>query len=357
MKSQLHLTLVLICLVALSNHLYADQIDDYVKRQMQRQHIPGLSLAIVKNGKIIKAKGYGLVNMELNVPATKDSVYEIGSVTKVFTATAVMMLVNDGKISLDDRITNYLSDLPQTWNEITVRHLLSHTSGITNDYCDVGETSTRLRNPLSPKEFMEFVANYQLASAPGKNWAYSNTGFYLLGLIIEKVSGKSYADFMRQRIFMPLGMNSTGVYSRETIITNRARGYTWWHYQNALYNGNYWDMSWAYSAGGITSSVMDLAKWDAALYTDKLLPKARLEQMWSPEKGRDPFAWGVDHDSRYGRRMQHFGGTPGFSSGIGRWTDQQLGIIVLMNMNEVPSWDIVDGIVKFYVAKFHSSSP
>jgi D-alanyl-D-alanine carboxypeptidase len=322
-----------------------------VKQQMQKQHIPGLSLAIVKNGKIVKAKGYGLANVELNVPATKDSVYEIGSVTKVFTATAVMMLVNDGKIGLDDKITNYVSGLPQAWSEISVRHLLSHTSGITNDYADVGETSTRLRNPLLSKQFLELVTNYQLASSPGEKWAYSNTGYYLLGLIIEKASGKSYADFMKQRIFMPLGMRSTGVYSHETVITNRARGYAWWGY-GGLHNGNYWDSSWPYSAGAITSSVMDLAKWDAALYTDKLLPKARLEEMWVIEGGRYPLGWGVGISKRYGRELNHFGGTPGFSSGIERWLDQRLTIILMANLHDVPSWDIVDGIANFYVPDF-----
>src|SRR5262249_49395155 len=146
-------------------------------------------------------------SVELNVSATKDTVYEIGSVTKVFTATAVMILVNDGKIGLDDKITNYLSGLPPAWADITVRHLLSHTSGITNDYVDVGETSTRLRNPLSPKEFLESATSFPLASPPGEKWAYSNTGFYVLGLIIEKASGKTYADFMKQRMFGPLGMH------------------------------------------------------------------------------------------------------------------------------------------------------
>ena len=348
MKTQLRLTLALTCWLPLTNLLRADQIDDYVKQQMKQRHIPGLSLAVVKNNKIIKAKGYGLANVELNVPATKDTVYEIGSVTKVFTATAVMMLVNDGKVGLDDTITNYLSGLPQAWAGITVRHLLSHTSGITNDYVDVGETSTRLRNPLSPKEFLESATNFPLASPAGKKWAYSNTGFYLLGLLIEKASGKSYADFMSQRIFIPLGMDSTGVYSQETVITNRARGYVWWKY-GGLHNGNYWDTSWPYSAGGVTSSVMDLVNWDAALYTDKLLPQARLEQMWATEAGRYSLAWGVSISSRYGRWLNHWGGTPGFSSGIERWLDQKLTIIVLANMHEVPSWEIVVGIRHFFL--------
>lgn len=326
----------------------ADGVDDYVKCQMRRYHIPGVSLAIVKERKVIKAKSYGLASVELNVPATKDTIYQIGSVTKVFTATAVMMLVNDGKIRLDDRITNYVSGLPPAWSGITVRHLLSHTSGITNDYADVGETSTRLRNPLSPEQFLESATNFPLASVPGEKWAYSNSGYYLLGLIIEKASGKSYADFMKQRIFVTLGMHSTGVNSLETVVTNRAGGYSWWNY-GGLHNGNYWDISWAFSAGGITSSVMDLARWDAALYTDELLPKARLEQMWTLEAGQYPLGWGVDISKRYGRALNHFGGTPGSSSGIQRWIDQRLAIIVLANMQAVPSWDIVEGVSYFYL--------
>lgn len=338
----------IICLV-ITFSSRADRVDDYVKRQMQRYRIPGVSLAVVKDGKIIKAKSYGLASVELNVPATKDSVYQIGSITKVFTATAVMILVNDGKIRLDDKITNYVSGLPQAWSDISVRHLLSHTSGITNDYTYVGETSTRLRDPLSPQQFLESATNFPLASVPGEKWAYSNTGFYLLGLIIEKASGKSYADFMKQRIFAPSGMDSSGVCSRETIITNRACGYAWWHYQKALYNGNYSDMSWAFSAGGITTSLMDLVRWDAALNTDKFLPKARLGEMWTPEKGQYPLGWGVNITKRYGRELNHFGGTPGFSSGIECWIDQRLSIIFLANMQEVPSWDICDGISYIYL--------
>jgi len=345
--SMRHAIFAFVCLLAVFRCRGVD-VDNYVKRQMQRYHIPGVSLAIVKDGKVISAKSYGLASVELNVPATKDSIYQIGSITKVFTATAVMILVNDGKIRLDDKITNYVSGLPRAWNGISVRHLLSHTSGITNDYVDVGDFSTRLRDPLSPKQFLESATNFPLASTPGEKWAYSNTGYYLLGLIIEKASGKSYADFMSQRIFVPLGMLSTSVNSLETVVTNRAGGYSWWNY-GGLHNENYLDMSWAYSAGGITSSVMDLARWDAALYTEKLLPKSRLEQMWTLEKGQYPLGWGVNISKQYGRGLAHYGGTPGFSSGIVRWIDQRLTIIILENMHMVPSWDIVDGISYFYL--------
>jgi D-alanyl-D-alanine carboxypeptidase len=322
---------------------HADQIDDYVRREMRRQHIPGLSLGVVKDGRIIKAKGYGLANVELNVPATKDTVYEIGSVTKVFTATAVMILVNDGKIGLDDRITNYLSGLPSSWTDITVRHLLAHTSGITNDY-NMATNYIGRRIPLSPKAAIKSVAGSPLAFTPGAKKAYCNTGYYLLGLIIEKASGKSYGDFMKERMFIPLNMQSSRMNDLEAVITNRASGYVWYR---GLLNARYLDMSWAYSAGGLVTSVADMAKWDAALYSDKLIPQSLLQQMWTVG-GKDALGWGVAEGAPYGRFLNHSGQTPGFVACIERWIDQKLTIVVLANEQDVPSWDIVDGVSYFF---------
>jgi D-alanyl-D-alanine carboxypeptidase len=335
---------------------FTDDVDDYVNRQMRRHHIPGLSLAVVKDGKVIKAKGYGLANVELNVPATKDTVYQIGSVTKVFTSAAVMILVNDGKINLDDKITNYVSQLPQSWSDITVRHLLSHTSGITNDYAAETKYIGR-RAPLSARAMINSVSNSPLNSEPGAKVAYSNTGYYLLGLLIEKVSGKSYADFIKERIFVPLKMDSTRVNDPRTVITNRANGY---FYGTDLRNNEYMDMSWPYSAGALISSVMDMAKWDAALDTDKLLPRSRLEQMWTPYKLNDGstvdyvgLGWGINTKPPCGRELSHFGQTPGFVAGFARWTDQRLTVIVLANREEVASWEIVDGISRRYLPKLN----
>ncbi|MDB6054005.1 MAG: pbpE 2 [Verrucomicrobiales bacterium] len=335
-------------------HSRADDVDDYVNRQMRRLHIPGLSLAVVKDGKVIKAKGYGLANVELNVPATKDTVYEIGSVTKVFTSTAVMILVNDGKINLDDKITNYVSQLPQHWSGITVRHLLSHTSGITNDYAAETKYIGR-RAPLSARAMLSSVTNSPLNFEPGEKFFYSNTGYYLLGLLIEKASGKSYADFMKERIFVPLKMDSTCVNDSRAIMTNRANGY---FYGRDLRNNEYMDMSWPYSAGALISSVMDMVKWDAALYTDKLLPQNYREQMWKPARLNDGstvdflgLGWGIETKPPYGRGLMHFGQIPGFIAGFTRWTDQRLFVVVLANMEGVPSGDIVDGISRRYLPR------
>jgi CubicO group peptidase (beta-lactamase class C family) len=178
-----------------------DVIDSYIETQMRNLHIPGVSLAVVRDGRIVKAKGYGLANIESNSAATPKTVYEIGSLTKQFTAAAVMMLVEEGKLSLDDKITKYFPDAPQAWNRITVRHLLSHTSGIQNHVAVPGYLNrfkTNLSFETTPtreeilKEFFKLPSEFE----PGETWAYDNTGYYLLGFVIEKTSGKSYYQFL-----------------------------------------------------------------------------------------------------------------------------------------------------------------
>jgi D-alanyl-D-alanine carboxypeptidase len=330
-------------------HSFADEVDNYVKRQMWRYHIPGVSLAVIKDGKVIKEKSYGLANVELNLPPTKDTIFQIGSVTKVFTATAVMILVNDGKVGLDDRITNYLANLPSTWSNITVRHLLSHRSGITNDYLD--RESLAYRVPLSATQMIQSVADSPLAFEPGEKVAYSNTGYYLLGMLIEKVSGESYAKFMKDRIFVPLNMSSTSVNDLSAVVTNRASGYS---YGTELRNNEYWDTSWLFSAGAIISSVADLIRWDAGLNTQKLLPQARIEEMWANGGGYYPLGWGLAVSDRYGRKLGNYGRTPGFSAGFQRWIDQRLTIVFLANMDGFTAgtawnWDICDGISYLYL--------
>jgi D-alanyl-D-alanine carboxypeptidase len=327
---------------------HADSVDDFVKRQMRLRQIPGLSLAVVKEGNIIKAKGYGLANVELNVPATQDTIYEIGSVTKVLTATAIVMLVNDGKMRLDDPITNYLSGLPAAWGGVTVRHLLAHTSGITNK---VDASRMDLRFPFSTNKLFQAIANSPLSSEPGEKSAYSNTGYDLAGLILERVSGKRYADLLKDRIFDPLGMHSTRVNDRELIITNRASGYTIGA-KGEVSNNDYVDSSRYFSAGGVVSSVMDLAKWDAALYTDKLLPKSRLEEMGTPVRLKDGsmvgLGWGIG-STPLGRGLAGQGRMPGFVAMVARWIDQRLTVIVLANQEVLSPWDIVSGVSERYL--------
>ncbi len=200
----------------------SDAVDAYIEGRMQKRHIPGVSIAIVQDGKVVRLKGYGFANVELSVPATENSVYQLASVTKMFTATAVMMLVEDGKLGLDDKITDRLSDLPPAWKVVTVGQLLSHTSGI-KSYTSVRDFHKSARKDYSQREILDLVAKEPLEFAPGEKWSYSNTGYFLLGMLIEKVSGKPYGEFLSERIFKPLGMTQTRVNDLRDVIKGRAK--------------------------------------------------------------------------------------------------------------------------------------
>ena len=333
--------LIIFCL---SGAAKGDVVDNYIETQRRALHIPGISLAVVRDGRIIKAKGYGLANIEANSAAAPNTVYEIGSLTKQFTATAVMMLVEEGKVSLDDKITNYFPDAPKNWNQITVRHLLSHTSGIQNHVAVPGYLNrfkTNLSFETTPtreeilKEFFKLPSEFD----PGETWAYDNTGYYLLGFVVEKASGKPYYQFLDERIFKPLAMIATRSTDPRPIVPNRAAGYEW--ADDKYENRPVLLPNIAFSAGTILSTVEDLAKWDAALDGEKLLKKSSLEQMWTPAKTNGGASVSFDYgfgwflDNYHGHRIvQHAGGTPGFSSVIYRFRDDKLTIIILSNHSD-----------------------
>jgi D-alanyl-D-alanine carboxypeptidase len=322
----------------------SDKIDDYIIAQMERLHIPGVSVAIVRDGRIVKAQGYGFANLELKAPATKETVYEIGSNAKQFTAAAIMMLVEQGKVHLDDPITKYFPEAPQAWRGITIRRLLTHTGGIQNHvavphWLDVFRTNLALETAPPRDELLKMFFKLPLEFQPGETWAYDNTGYYLLGIVIEKASGKSYWRFLDEHIFKPLGMIATRNTDPQPIVPNRASGYEWknGHFENrpvllpAI----------AFSAGSLLSTVEDMAKWDAELYTKKLLKKSSLDQMWTAAVTIDgeaaPFNYGFGWfvDSYHGHRfVQHSGGTPGFSSVIYRFIDDKLTVIILTNHSD-----------------------
>ena len=322
----------------------ADKIDDYITGQMQRLHIPGASLAIVRDGRLLKAEGYGVDNLELKAQATKATVYEIGSNTKQFTAAAIMMLVEDRKISLDDSVTKYFAEAPPAWRGVTIRHLLTHTSGIQNhvavpDWLDVFRTNLKFETAPPRDELLKMFFKLPLEFQPGETWAYDNTGYYLLGIVIEKASGKSYWQFLDERIFKPLRMNATRNTDPQPIVPNRASGYEWKndHFENrpVLLPPI------AFSAGSLLSTAEDMAKWDAALYTEKLLKKSSLDEIWTAaatnDKAAMPFNYGFGWfvDTYHGHRfVQHSGGTPGFSSVIYRFIDDKLTIIILTNHSD-----------------------
>jgi D-alanyl-D-alanine carboxypeptidase len=347
--------LLVICLMCswlalVSGITHADRVDDYIKKQMQRQHIPGLSLAIVRDGKILKARGYGLANVEMNVPATPSTVYQLASVTKQFTATAIMLLAQEGKISLDDKIDKHVDGTPDIWKEITVRHLLTMTSGI-KDYLSLPPENDRQDTTLD--KIVQRVTGLPLDFAPGEKYKYSNTNYVLLAIIIQKTSGQPYDAFLAERVFKPLGMTATRRTSLNDVIPYRAAGYTRANdtWQNSAYlNPTLWDNG----DGGMLSSVLDLAKWDAALYRDTILTAPSRQQMWTPGKLNDGkthaygFGWGVDRSQGH-RRIWHSGGRPGTSTIISRYVDDKLTVIILANVGGCGFLDVAERIAGFYV--------
>lgn len=319
-----------------------DKVDDYVTAEMQKQHIPGLALGVYRAGNIIKAQEYGLANVELNVPVKPETIFQSGSVGKQFTATAVMMLVEEGKVGLDDPVSKYFAGAPDNWKNIKVRNLLSHTSGLAeyeSDELTKPGAPFYLRLDFTEDELFKKIAALPIEFPAGEAWRYRNTNYLLLGLLIRKVTGEFYGDFLQERVFKPLGMTATRIISEADIIPNRAAGYR-------LVNGQLKNQEWvsptfnSTADGALYFNVLDLAKWDAALYTEKLLKKASLEQMWTvvrlnngqPNKGNYGFAWRIDRIGSH-KVIQHAGAWQGFTTYIARYVDDRLTVVVLTNLD------------------------
>jgi CubicO group peptidase (beta-lactamase class C family) len=330
------LALVLFAATAFCNEpdpSIAAEVDDYVRAQMNLLHIPGLSLAVAKDGRVIYQNAYGLADVELNVPVTADTVFQIQSITKTFTAAAIMMLVEEQKVALDDPVSKYLDGTPESWRPITIRHLLNHTSGI-KDF--INEPTASLRLDVTEQQVLEAAAPRPLDFPPGQRYAYSNTGYHLLAMVIRRVTGKSYGGFLAERVFKPLGMTHTRVQDLSELVPGRARGYLWRN--GRLANGDFVAQPiLSYGGGGILSTANDLAKWDAALRNETLLRKPTLDQMWTPatlndgKKSKYGLGWGVNSYSVH-RYVEHSGGhVTGFQSVIRRYLDNGLTVILLIN--------------------------
>ncbi|MBC7880513.1 MAG: beta-lactamase family protein [Anaerolineae bacterium] len=352
MKRSIFLLFNLLLFCAFPKLVKADAIDDFVLAQMKSQHIPGLSMAVIKNGQIVKAKGYGLANVELNVPVSPQTIFQSGSVGKQFTATAVMMLVEQGKLSLDDKISQYFENSPPSWKNITVRNLLTHTSGI-KDYEEKGELAINLTRDYTDEELTAKAMAASLDFPPGEQWKYSNTGYVLLGILVKKVSGQFYGDLLRDRVFKPLDMKTTRNISDVDIIPNRSSGYTL--SSSVLKNQEYVSPSLNRTAdGSLYFTVFDLAKWDAALYTEKLLKKESFKQIWTPvtlNSGKTyPYGFGWFLDTKNGHRLiQHSGGWQGFTTHISRYVDDKLTVVVLTNLAGCQPNKIANGVAGFYL--------
>ncbi|OUL18228.1 serine hydrolase [Nostoc sp. 106C] len=323
-------------------------IDDYIWDTMTKHQIPGLSVAVVQEGEPVLVKGYGLANVEHRVPATEKTVYEIASIGKTFTATATMMLVEEDVISLDEAIADYLDHLPLAWQSVTIKQILSHQSGIPN-YTHAPNYWEITRLDLSKSEILALVTDLPLKFPPGEFSAYDNTGYYLLGLMLEKLTKKSYGDFLRQRIFEPLGMNATVMNHPRDIVLHRAAGYRF--LESKLVNKPYYSPSVTYSAGGQLSSIEDMVKWEQELYSATLLKQATLDLMWTPhppnrgddwEKLRYVAGlgwWILNYSDR--RVVSHNGSILGFASNITRFIDDKITVIVLCNLDQVSRPDAI----------------
>ncbi len=329
----------------------ADAVDDYIRGEMSRSQVPGVAVAVTRGDAVVKLAGYGLADVENAVPVTPQTVFQIQSVTKQFVATAIMMLVEEGKLELDAPVSTCLEGTPASWKDITLRHLLTHTSGI-KDF--INEPTSSLRLEVSEEDVFQTTAARPLNFQPGEKYAYSNSNYHLLAMIIRKVTGDGYGAFLQKRIFRPLGMTHTRIVSLSKIILHRAAGYV--RAGGELRHGQFVAESiLAYGGGGIVSTAEDMARWALALRDNTLLPHSRLEQMWRPTPLNNGtlshygLGWGVGGEPPH-RLVQHSGGhVTGFASHIVRYLDDDLSVVVLVNANFVNPGKMAQHIAELYV--------
>ena len=320
------------------------QIDAYVRTELERQKIPGVAVGIVRKGATISAKGYGLANVEHQVPVTPATIFQSGSVGKQFTAAAVMLLVEEGKLSLDDALMKFFADAPPTWKRITIRHLLTHTSGIP----DYTRGTLDYRRDYSEEELVKVAYALKPEFEPGARWNYSNTGYVLLGAAIRKASGQFYGDVLRDRVFTTLGMRTARIISEEDIVPHRAAGYS-------LSRGVLKNQEWVAprlnttADGSLYLSLQDMLAWDAAVRAGRVLKPESWSQVFAPvslNSGKTyPYGFGWSVEDFAGRRAQRHGGSwQGFKTHIARFPEDDLTIVVLANLAQADPEKISDGI-------------
>jgi D-alanyl-D-alanine carboxypeptidase len=335
---------VLVLLYAATVVAQTDRTDDFIKAEMQRQRIPGLSLVVLKSGKVVKAEGYGLANIKLKIPAAPDTVYKIASGSKQFIATGIMLLVQEGRLGVGDPISKYLEGTPAAWNGITIRHLLTHTSGLVREA--PGFDPFKIQSDAA---VIKTAYPLPLRFAPGEKWEYSNTGYFALAEIIRTVSGREWSEYLNEKVFRPAGMKTTFPTNTKASVPNRALGYS---DNDTLRDASDWPA--LRPSGAFLSTVLDLAKWDAALYTGDILSASTRDQMWTPVTLNDgssyPYGFGWMFASVRGHKLVHHpGGMPGFRSDIARFVDEGLTLIVLMNLDDVDVDAIVRGLAAIHL--------
>lgn len=313
-----------------------DRIDQIVRSYSDNHQFMG-SVLVAQGDKVIFEKSYGEANLEWNIPDDPLTKFRIGSMTKQFTAASILLLEERGKLSTDDYVKKYMPDAPAAWDKITIYNLLTHTSGIPN-FTSFPDYSTSEATPTNPKALVDRFRDKPLDFQPGEKWSYSNSGYVLLGYLLEKISGQTYADFVTQNIFKPLGMKDSGYDSNSAIIPHRATGYT--PGPNGPVNSGYIDMSVPFSAGALYSTTHDLLLWEQALYGGKVLSAASLKKMTTPYK--ENYGCGLMiHNEKGHLQYEHGGGIEGFNTEMAYYPGDKLAVIVLANLNGGAPGDIV----------------
>ena len=315
----------------------ATRIDEIVRFRVEHDDFSG-SVLVAKGDQIVFNKSYGLANIEWNIPNTTTTKFRLGSVTKQFTAAAILLLEEDGKLKLDASVKTYWPEAPRTWDNVTVFNLLTHTSGMPPP----GEQWRYAEGPA--EETIGLFRDKPLDFKPGSQYAYSNSGYVVLGYLIERLSGKSYADFLQERIFTPLEMKDTGVESNGPIITNRAAGYA--KGERGILNAEYWSMPSSIGSGVVYSTTEDLLRWTRGLFGGKLLSAASLEKMTTPFK--ENYGLGVEISKDKGMKVIHHGGNiQGFNCTLAYIPDEKMTVVALSNIEGESGSGIVRRLIGF----------
>ena len=326
----------------------AAKIDAVVREAMERQKIPGVAVSVVHKGSVLLAKGYGEANVEHRVPVTPDTIFQSGSVGKMFTAAGVMLLVEQGKLALDDPLTKFFPDAPAHWSQVRVRHLLTHTSG----FPDYTGGSIDYRKDHSEDDMLRMAYKLTPEFPPGARWNYSNTGYVVLGMLVRKASGRFYGDVLRDGVFAPAGMRTARVISESDIVPNRAAGYR-------LVSGELKNQDWVAPSlnttadGALYLSLRDMIAWDTAVRERKVLRPESWERVLSPAalaSGKTyPYGFGWGINTVNGRRVEAHGGAwQGFQTFIGRYPDDELTVIVLANLTQSNPAGIAEQIAAIF---------
>jgi CubicO group peptidase (beta-lactamase class C family) len=337
--------LIACCAFAQDLALRADQ---FVQAYVSLNRFQGSAL-LAQDGQPIFRKSYGLANAEWNIGNTPDTKFRLGSITKQFTSALILQLVEQGQVKLDDSIRKYYPDSPESWQPVTIHHLLCHESGIPS-YTELpGFFAKQSFSPRTPAEIVKLTQDKPLEFPPGTKFKYDNTGYILLGIVIEKVTGKTYEARLREAILDPLGMHDTGYDSFTAVLPHRAEGYR--NDKGKLVRAAYLDMTLPYAAGALYSTVDDLLKWDQALYGDKVVSEASKQKMWTPNLSDYGYGWSIAKRFGFNQVLEHGGGINGFNTMIMRVPEKKLVAVVLSNVNSGAPGNIASGLIALALGK------